>query len=385
MRSDVPTLVISAPRRSWPALVAESARVAATTRVVSGLVGVLALVVTLAVVGVTGLNIEAQGAILRQIDAVGARTITIVSTAGEAAIPAAATERIAHLDGVSWVVGLGGVFDLRLRAPVGEPTPVRAYRAVGAPVVFGGASDPDGGQGLPAGGRGDVDRAYLSAESARRVGLAGAYGILDPGALPVVGWFRAQGPLSALEAFVLVPSTDDALALERMIVTVDDVGWVDLVADSIPALVGSAAANAITIERSPALLQAREAVRDEITRRDRTLVLAILVVAMALACVVVFAGTVGARRDFGRRRALGATQGQLTALVVLGTLWPALAGTTVGTITGWAYLGSRLGYLPDWRFPLAVGILTVLMLVLASALPAAVAGTRDPLRVLRVP
>ncbi len=170
-----------------------------------------------------------------------------------------------------------------------------------------------------------------------------------------------------------------------IIVAVDDVGWVDLVADNLPALVGRAAANAITIERSPALLQAREAVRDEVTRRDRTLVLAILAVAMALACVVVFAGIVGARRDFGRRRALGATQGQLTALAVLGTLWPALGGTAVGTITGWAYLGSRLGYLADWRFPLAVGILTVLVFMAASAPPAAVVATRDPLRVLRVP
>jgi len=365
---------------------AESVRVASTTRVVSGLVGVLALVVPLAVIGATGLTIEAQGAILRRIDAVGARTITIVSIDGEAAIPASAVERIARLDGVRWVVGLGSVFDVRLRAPVGEPTPVLPYRAVGAPVVFSGAGDRDTGQGVPAaGGQGDVGRAYLSAESARRVGLAGAYGILDPGALPVVGWFRAQEPLSALDAFILVPTADDALALERIIVAVDDVGWVDLVADNIPALIGTTAANAITIERSPALLEARDAVRDEVTRRDRTLILAILAMSMALASVVVFAGTVGARRDFGRRRALGATRGQLTALVVLCALWPALGGTTVGTIAGWAYLGSRLEYLPDWRFPLAVGILTVLVLMAASAVPAAVAATRDPLRVLRVP
>jgi putative ABC transport system permease protein len=106
---------------------------------------------------------------------------------------------------------------------------------------------------------------------------------------------------------------------------------------------------------------------------------------MALVAAVVFAGTIGARRDFGRRRALGATRGQLMALVVLATLWPALAGTLVGTALGVLYLGSRLDQLPEWRFPVAVGILTVLVFATASAVPAAVAATRDPLRVLRVP
>lgn len=56
-------------------------------------------------------------------------------------------------------------------------------------------------------------------------------------------------------------------------------------------MIGVDAAAATTIERSPALLEARAAVRDEISRRDRILVVALLGVAMALVGVVVFAGT----------------------------------------------------------------------------------------------
>jgi putative ABC transport system permease protein len=337
---------------------------------VSALVLVLALVVPVSVLGVTGLNIEAQAAILRRVDEVGARTMTVVSSAGEPVIPAAAVERIARLDGVAWVVGLGPVFDVRIRRPVGGPTPVRAYRAVRAPVTFSSAS---------AGG------AFVSATSARRVGLAGAYSVLDPGGLRVVGWFRAEEPLSSLEAFILVPSDDEALRLERVIVAVSDVGWVEAVAANLASMIGSEAARSTSIERSAALVAARAAVRDEVTQRDRILVLTLLAVAMAVVSVVVFAGTVAARRDFGRRRALGATRLQLTVLVMLGTLWPALIGSLTGTGLGWLYLGSRLGYLPDWQFPLAVGILAMFAVVIASALPAAVAATRDPLRVLRVP
>lgn len=356
-------------RRSWLAVASESARVAVASRVVSGLVVLLALAVPLVALGTTGLNIEAQSAILQRVDEIGARTMSIVSS-GEAVIPSEAVDRIARLEGVAWVVGLGPVFDAHNRQPGGEPTPVRSYRAVAAPVRFSGANSRHG--------------AFVSSSSARRVGLGGAYSVLEPGTVPVVGWFTAEEPLHSLEAFILIPSDDRRLRLERIIVAVQDVGWVDLVAGSLDSMVGSDAAASITVERSPALLAAREAVRDEVTRRDRELVVALLVVAMALASAVVFAGTVAGRRDFGRRRALGATQGQLMVLVMLSTLWPALVGTVLGTGAGCLYLGSRLGHPPVLEFPLSIAILSVLGLVAASALPAAVAATRDPLRVLRV-
>lgn len=366
MRSHVPPL-----RRSWLPLIAESARVTWATRVVSALVLLLALAVPATVLGVAGLNVEAQAAILRRVDEIGARTMTIVSTGSELSLPSAAVDRIARLDGVAWVVGLGPVFDVRIREPGGGPAPVRAYRAVGAPVTFNGSTAGGG--------------AFLSATSARRVGLAGAYSVLDPGGLRVVGWFEASEPLTSLEAFILVPSDEYALRLERIIVAVDDVGWVEVVAAGLASMIGTNAAQTTSIERSPALIEARAAVQDEVSRRDRVVVLALLGVAMVFVSVVIFAGTVAARRDFGRRRALGATRGQLTVLVMLGTLWPALVGASIGTAAGWLYLGSRLGYLPDGRFPLAVGILAVFALVSASALPAAVAATRDPLHVLRMP
>ncbi len=358
--------------RSWIALARESLRVAAVTRVVSGLVLLLAMVVPAAILGTAGLSIEAQASILRRVDEMGSRIVTMVTTGGrESAIPATAVDRVARLEGVGWVLGLGPVFDARTRQGTGGPTPVRAYRAVRAPVEFGES---------PAG-----PGAFVSAVSIRRLGLGGAYSMIDPGGIDVVGWFRAREPLEVLDDFILVPSDDDGLMLERLIVAVEDVGWVDPVVANLPALVGDDAAAFTTVQRGAGLLAAREAVRDEVTSRDRQLVVLLLAVAMGVACLVVFAGTVAARRDFGRRRALGATRAQLTVLVMLTTLWPAVVGVLVGAAAGWLYVASRLGGAPTASFPVAVAVLTVLALVTASAIPAAVAATRDPLQVLRTP
>lgn len=52
---------------------------------------------------------------------------------------------------------------------------------------------------------------------------------------------------------------------------------------------------------------------------------------------------------------------------------------------GAAYLGSRLGRVPDPGFPFAVGVLSLLCLVAASVAPAIATATRDPVRVLRIP
>jgi putative ABC transport system permease protein len=340
----------------------------------SALIAFLALAVPVAVLGTTGLNIESQHAVLAKLDEAGTREITVVSTTGEEAIPESAVERIGRLTGVDWVVGLGPVSDIDNASQAGGPTPMRRYNGIRAPVLFG--RSVTGSSGLAG---------YVSKTSVHRLGLAGAFGEAQPGSIQIVGWFSAAGPLASLDAFVLVPDHGSGGDLERLVVSVADVGWVVPVADSIDSLLGSSAAASTTVQTSAALLSARAVVQDEVTQRDRFLILALLGAAMLMACAVIFAMTLVARKDFGRRRALGATRVQLALLVLLSALWPSLVGSALGVALGYSYVDSELGYLADWPFPLSVGVLTVAGLALATTIPAVIAATRDPLRVLRVP
>lgn len=51
---------------------------------------------------------------------------------------------------------------------------------------------------------------------------------------------------------------------------------------------------------------------------------------LGLMIAAVLAGVNARRRDFGRRRALGASRGHLFGLVIAQSLWSSLPGVTVG-------------------------------------------------------
>ncbi|MFN8520250.1 MAG: hypothetical protein U0667_12845 [Chloroflexota bacterium] len=111
-------------RRSWRSLVAESVRVACSNLVVAALVALLAFAAPAISLAVTGLDIEAQRTLLGSLDAIGTRTMSVVTTQG-ANIPASSVDRVSRLSGVAWVVGLGPTSDVRDRDGVGGPTPMR--------------------------------------------------------------------------------------------------------------------------------------------------------------------------------------------------------------------------------------------------------------------
>lgn len=91
------------------------------------------------------------------------------------------------------------------------------------------------------------------------------------------------------------------------------------------------------------------------------------------------------RKDFGRRRALGASRGYIITLLVAQTTLLALVGIAVGHLAATALALGLGDPIPGIAFTAAVSILALVAAVLASLVPAITASRREPIRELRTP
>lgn len=90
------------------------------------------------------------------------------------------------------------------------------------------------------------------------------------------------------------------------------------------------------------------------------------------------------RKDYGRRRALGATRALIIALIVVRTA-TSLVGALAGSVAALIVLLVGRDPAPAIDFVVAVGLLAIASGVLGSLPPAIAASHRDPLTELRVP
>ena len=91
------------------------------------------------------------------------------------------------------------------------------------------------------------------------------------------------------------------------------------------------------------------------------------------------------RRDYGRRRALGASQRLIVGLVLLQSAVLAVIGSLLGALASFVTLQTMASPQPGLPYYAAVCTLAVAISVLASVLPAAWAARREPAHELRVP
>ncbi|MGH8874232.1 MAG: FtsX-like permease family protein [Acidimicrobiia bacterium] len=106
---------------------------------------------------------------------------------------------------------------------------------------------------------------------------------------------------------------------------------------------------------------------------------------LALTALTIYAAVTTRRRDFGRRRALGASRPDIMILILAQSLTVALVGATGGIVAGTILVQRAVAAAPDAGFALAVGVLAVAVAAVAALGPAVVAAYRDPVRILRVP
>lgn len=356
------------------ALISEAWRIAWSQPVPTLITGAIVAGTCAVILSTTGQTVQAEQQVLAQIDAAGTRSIVIQDTQGSAGITAAAVDRIARLSGVEWVIGLGPAFDVRAAAvPGGRRAAVR--RLYGTLPTVVDTSRWDQNPGTLVVGRDAQDHLGLQ----HPVGGVTA----DTGdTYAVVGWLRADEPLTFLNRSLLAPSDPDPDAevstIHLAAVTPQAVA---AVADAALAVLNPQDPSSVGIETSENLAQIRAAVQGQLGRYGRSVVTLVLAAGLTLTALTLYSSITARRRDFGRRRALGASRPHIVALVTLQVLTTAIPAAAVGTVATIIITRQTAAL----AFTVAIPTLAILSATAAAIPPALVAAYRDPVRILRIP
>ena len=337
---------------------------------------------TFVILVTAGRSAAAQDAVLGRIDAQGTRTITVRAKGVQAGLSTQTVDQLSRLGSVEAVVGFGPVTDATAAAvPEGPRVGVRlAYGVLdGQPLL-----QPE----LDAGAK----VVWTSPASASALGLPegrGALRILDGPELLVGRSLEVPAFLTEFEPLTVLPadraSRRTPAGLSTIVVLARSPQDVDSLTSAVRGLLVDLPPDAASVETSSAMAQLRAAVSGELTRQSRGIVLGLLAAAAAATVLNVWGVVLLRRKDFGRRRALGATRLTIVLLIVTQVVVVSAIGALAGVGGGLAWLARGAGQQPPGAYCLAVAVALVAGAAVGAALPAAMAARRDPLRELRVP
>lgn len=129
----------------------------------------------------------------------------------------------------------------------------------------------------------------------------------------------------------------------------------------------------------------RSLIEGQLGAFSRWLVIGVLALTGSLVAALLYGLVMMRRKDFGRRRALGATRGLIVALLLAQTGVLAAAGIAIGMLGATIALIAMGDPFPGWAFSAALVVLSLSTALTAATIPALVASRRDPITELRVP
>ncbi len=359
-------------------LIREAAASAKSQPVASVLTLLMVAGMIIAVMLTTGRTVAAEQSVLGSIDSAGTRSITVRAEAA-AGVTSDVLARIDHIDGIEWA----GAFSLAVDAtnaavPDGIRVPVRyvytsSLAALGVPEY----------SALPG------HAAYASPQAAAELGLedgVGAISLRNGAEYTVVGSLETPEALRNLEPLVVVPQDwqAEAAPVALIVVVAERPDLVAPVSDAVLSVLAPDDPSKVSVQTSEALAQLRALIEGQLGSFSRGLVLALLGLTGALVAILLFGLVMMRRKDYGRRRALGATRSYIVALLLAQTALLALVGVAIGILAAVALLVFTGAPLPGWRFTAALSVLALVTALLAAAVPALVASRREPIRELRV-
>lgn len=360
-------------------LLAEALRSVMSQKVISTVTIFVIAGMCAAILLTNGRAAGASRAVLASIDAEGVRTITVRADPS-AGVTLALIDRLSSLSDVSWSVGFGPARDATNAAFTGGTrVPVRTmFASSGAPI-----STPD----IDAFGSG----VYVSDVALADLGMqvpAGALLSEEGATFDVMGRISVGEALQVAEPVAVRPVSADLLDTESLtlaVIVARNTTAITPLANAIRGVVAADDASKVQIETSSRLAEIRNSVSAQLNGFSQTIVVGVVAITVLLVGAMLAGFMLIRRKDFGRRRALGASRGLILALVLTQTGLLAAVGALLGCVGSAVVLISSNDPLPSAIYFTGVLVLAVAAGVLAALLPAIGAASRDPIKELRVP
>lgn len=360
------------------ALLREAVATARSQRVASLVSIIMIAGVCAAVLLTTGRSVGAEQDVLASIDSSGTRSI-VVRAEPAAGVDSSVLTRIEDVRGIEWVAAFGPATDVTNEAlPSGLNVPARRiYAADPTKAGLPGRSEPDGSS------------AWVSAKARDALGMVDAAGSVVDGdgrAMVVRGDLRPPENLSFLEPLVVSPAPiEETGAVSVIVVVATRPELVAPLSKVVSSVIAPDDPSGVTVTTSESLATLRALVQGQLGAFGRELALLVFAVTGLLTSVILYGLVMMRRKDFGRRRALGATRGLIVALLLAQMVIVSVIGAVLGTGVATAVLIAGHVPIPGPAFILSVVVLAVFVGVVSALVPAVAASRRDPLRELRVP
>ncbi|QHC54508.1 hypothetical protein GSU10_01755 [Rathayibacter tanaceti] len=319
-----------------------------------------------------------EAAVISQVDEASSRAV-VLSLGDDAGVKLDVSNTLGAVRGVSWVGAFGAAVDAENGlVPGGRRVTVRTL-----------SSHAAGEDLLPRDQNPSSTVALASEEALKTLGFDTASGFIVTSTgeeVSIGGKITPPSYLADLEPLILVRGLQADTELASIIIVVATrAADVPALAATLPLLVGANDARAVTVKSSAAVELLRTGVQSELATSTSVSVSLALLGGGLLVTLLVMSNVVLRRRDYGRRRALGASRGFVVGLICLECLCAAVPGALIGTTGSYLLLSWNGVPVPDSKFAFATIILGLIISVLSTIPPALVAANRDPIAELRVP
>lgn len=361
------------------ALLAESIASVRAQPVASLLAALIVAGMCAAVLLTTGRSVGAEQAVVATIDDEGTRSIVIRANA-DAGLDASVIERIRGLHGIAWAGAFGFPRDVTNAAigPGGDKVALRQLWTTGLDEL----AIPEFSKTLVA------RPAWASPDAMAVLGMVDETGgvvTADGIDFAVLGELNVPDFLSELTPTLITPASKTTGEVATLVIVATEPSLVGPIGTAVGGLLDVPDATKITITTSESLAQLRDAVRGQLGSYGRELVVLILALSAVLVAAVQYGLVSLRRKDFGRRRALGASRSLIVGLVLLQVICVSMVGALLGTAASVAILILSGDPLPSIQFFVAIDLLALAVATAAATWPAVLASRRDPARELRVP